>query len=106
MRTVLISGASRGIGKAIAEQAVKDGHNISLGIRTKDSLKGSILDPEVNKGSNILITKYDANNKCDASKWVMDTYQYYGQIDTIIHCAGFFRRTKLKRRSRSFSAWS
>ena len=38
-RTVLISGASRGIGKCIAKQILKDGHNISIGLRDKEKFK-------------------------------------------------------------------
>ena len=39
MRSILISGASRGIGKAIAKQALKDGHRISIGIRNPEDIK-------------------------------------------------------------------
>ena len=33
MRKILISGASRGIGKAIALKLLKEGHSLSLGVR-------------------------------------------------------------------------
>ena len=33
MRTLIISGASRGIGQAIAKKALTDGHRLSLGLR-------------------------------------------------------------------------
>ena len=36
MRKILISGASRGIGKAIALKLLKEGHSISLGVRKKE----------------------------------------------------------------------
>ena len=35
MRKILISGASRGIGKAIALKLLKEGHSISLGVRER-----------------------------------------------------------------------
>ena len=38
MRKILISGASRGIGKAIALKLLKDGHSLSLGVRKKGDL--------------------------------------------------------------------
>ena len=38
-RTVMISGASRGIGFAIAQRLLNDGHNISLGVRDPDRLR-------------------------------------------------------------------
>ncbi|MGA0997458.1 MAG: short-chain dehydrogenase, partial [Vulcanococcus sp.] len=33
MRTLLISGASRGIGRAMAERLLAGGHRLSLGLR-------------------------------------------------------------------------
>ena len=45
MRTILISGASRGIGRAIAQRALQDGHRVSLGLRQTHGLLGSRLDP-------------------------------------------------------------
>ena len=46
MRTILISGASRGIGLNIARKELKEGNRISVGIRDLESLKGSAIDPE------------------------------------------------------------
>jgi len=46
MRTILISGASRGIGLNIAQKELKEGNRISVGIRDLESLKGSAIDPK------------------------------------------------------------
>ena len=43
MRTILISGASRGIGLNIAHKELKEGNRISVGIRDLESLKGSAI---------------------------------------------------------------
>ena len=45
MRTILISGANRGIGLNIAHKELKEGNRISVGIRNLESLKGSVIDP-------------------------------------------------------------
>lgn len=46
MRKILISGASRGIGKAIAIKLLKEGHYLSLGVRERDDLFNTPLDPK------------------------------------------------------------
>ena len=43
MRTILISGANRGIGLKIAHKELKEGNRISVGIRDLESLKVALL---------------------------------------------------------------
>ena len=59
MRTILISGASRGIGLNIAHKELKEGNRISVGIRDLESLKGSAIDPKKWPEGNIIINHYD-----------------------------------------------
>ena len=63
MRTILISGANRGIGLKIAHKELKEGNRISVGIRNLESLKGSVIDPEKWPKGKIIISHYDALRK-------------------------------------------
>ena len=56
MRTILISGANRGIGLNIANKELKEGNRISVGIRDIASLKGSVIDPKKWPGGSIKST--------------------------------------------------
>ncbi len=95
MRKILISGASRGIGKAIALKLLKEGHSLSLGVRKKEDLINTPLDPKVNNPDNFLVHTYDATDQNSSKKWVDSTVKIFKNIDTIIHCAGIFKRTNL-----------
>ena len=88
MRTILISGASRGIGLNIAHRELKDGNRISIGIRDLESIKGSIIDPEKWPKEKLLINKYDALDKLAAEKWIKNTLTNYGGFDSLINCSG------------------
>jgi len=88
MRTILISGASRGIGLNIAHRELKDGNRISIGIRDLESIKGSIIDPEKWPKEKLLINKYDALDKFTAEKWIKNTISQYGGFDSLINCSG------------------
>ena len=95
MRKILISGASRGIGKAIASKLLKEGHSLSLGVREKEDLINTPLDPKLNNQERFIINNYDATNENSSKKWVKRTVETFKNIDTIIHCAGIFKRTNL-----------
>ena len=92
MRTILISGASSGIGLNIAHKELKAGNRISIGIRDLDSVKGSIIDPNNWSKENILINKYDALDKLSAEKWIKNTICKYGGFDSLINCSGVLSR--------------
>ena len=95
MRKILISGASRGIGKAIALKLLKEGHSLSLGVRKREDLINTPLDPTSNNPNNFLVHTYDATDHDSSKQWVDKTVETFKNIDTIIHCAGIFKRTKL-----------
>ena len=88
MRTILISGANRGIGLNIAYKELKEGNRISVGIRDIESLKGSIIDPNNWPEGKIIINKYDSLDKDSAEKWIDNTINEFGGFDSLINCAG------------------
>ncbi len=95
MRKILISGSNRGIGKAIALKLIKEGHFISLGVRKKESLINTPLDPKLNNQNKFVVHTYDARDRASSKRWVERTVKTFKNIDTIIHCAGIFKRTNL-----------
>ena len=95
MRKILIRGASRGIGKAIALKLIQDGHSISLGVRKKESLINTPLDPKLNNQKNFIVHSYDSTDKNSSKKWIENTVKTFKEIDTIIHCAGILKKTSL-----------
>jgi len=94
-RTLLISGASRGIGRAIATRALADGHRLSLGVRDPQSLAGTDLA----RSDRVLLHRYDALEPETAGAWVRATQVHFGAgsggIGAVIHCAGIFSRVGL-----------
>ncbi len=95
MRTILISGANRGIGRSIAEKLLFEGHQLSLGVRNIQSLTNTNLDPEGEYKDLVIVNKYDAKEKNDPLNWVEKTIKRFGDIDTLINCAGVFHKTEL-----------
>ncbi len=88
MRTILISGANRGIGLKIALKELKNGNRISIGIRNPESIKGSLIDPNKWSKGQVIVNKYDALDKISAKKWINNTLENFGGFDSLINCAG------------------
>lgn len=95
MRTILISGASRGIGRSIAERALRDGHRLSLGVRNPDALIGTVLDPSLAGDDRVQLVRYDAEEPQAAADWVAQALARFGGFDALIHSAGLLLPTPL-----------
>jgi len=78
-RVALVSGASRGIGRAIAERLRARGFRISAGVRDPKSVEAA---------DDVLVCKYDANRAEDATAWVEATMARFGRIDALVNAAG------------------
>lgn len=90
-RTLLISGASRGIGRAIATRLAAEGYHLSLGVRSPQALEGTPLQAS----APLLLHPYEATEPASAEAWVAATAERFGAIDGLIHCAGVFSRAGL-----------
>ena len=91
-RVLLLSGANRGIGKAIAERLYADGYSISIGARDIETLAPvlSVMD-----GARAMGNCYDAKDRDAASAWVHATMEHFGRIDGVINNAGIMHEFRL-----------
>jgi NADP-dependent 3-hydroxy acid dehydrogenase YdfG len=87
----MISGASRGIGLAIARELKQSGFVLSLGIRTP----GRFSDPLGTDG-DVLVYPYDAHDRHAATPWVKATIARFGRIDVLVNNAGISRFVSLE----------
>ncbi|MHB1218093.1 MAG: SDR family NAD(P)-dependent oxidoreductase [Alphaproteobacteria bacterium] len=86
-RVVMISGAGRGIGRAVAERLHAEGYALSLGLRDPATLA------EWSKGrENVLIHPYEARDRAVAAQWVEATVARFGRLDAIVANAGIVER--------------
>lgn len=90
----MISGASRGIGLAIARELKQSGFALSLGIRTP----GRFYDPLATE-SDVLVYPYDASDRHAAMPWVKATMTRFGRIDVLVNNAGISRFVSLEEGS-------
>ena len=84
-RTVMISGANRGIGLAIAKLLDQQGYRLSLGVRDTSSINKN------NFRGNVAIHEYHANDKTTARSWTERTLEEFGSIEAVVLNAGVLK---------------
>ena len=84
-KTIIISGASRGIGRATALLLAQNGANIVATARNADEL--STLEAEGN--GKIAVVPGDVANEADMELVVQTALDRFGRIDVVINNAGY-----------------
>lgn len=86
-KTILITGASRGIGAAAARLLGSQGHRLAVAARSLDAL--AALAEEINAGPGEAIAlQCDVSNAADVALAVSETVQRYGRLDVLVNNAG------------------
>jgi 3-oxoacyl-[acyl-carrier protein] reductase len=98
-KNVIITGASRGIGKGIAEVFAKHGANIAFTYHSSDE-KAKSLETELSvNGRKTKGYKSDASDFEAAQQLVKDVMDDFGSIDVLVNNAGITKDGLLMRMS-------
>lgn len=98
-KTVIITGASRGIGRGIAEVFAKQGANIAFTYRSSDE-KAKALEDELSANDcKVKGYKSDASNFEAAQQLAVDVLEEFGSIDVLVNNAGITKDGLLMRMS-------
>lgn len=96
-KVVLITGASRGIGKAIAETCVQQGATVAFTYLSSEE-KARALEVELTANGSIAKGfRSDASNFDQAQQLVDDVVAAFGTVDVLVNNAGITRDTLLMR---------
>lgn len=96
-KVVLITGASRGIGKSIAQHLAKQGANIAFTYLSSVE-KGKALEEELSADGTIVKGyQSDASDFKAADELVTNVVADFGKIDILINNAGITRDTLIMR---------
>lgn len=92
-KVVLISGANRGIGRAVAEALYAAGYCLSLGARDPSGF-AELVDRW--DGARVLTHRYDAEDHETHRSWVAVTTERFGRIDGLVNNAGIAIRVQVE----------
>ena len=93
-KTAIVTGASRGIGMAIAEGFAQAGANVSIAARNKRDL--SSVETHIKKfNPNVIAFQTDVSQSEDVDALVNNTLKSFGQIDILVNNAGVYKELAL-----------
>lgn len=97
-KTAIITGASRGIGRGIAEIFAQNGCNIAFSYASSVA-KAELLEKELSEKYGVKVKGFqsDASNFESSQKMVDEVSEYFGGFDILINNAGITRDNLLMR---------
>jgi 3-oxoacyl-[acyl-carrier protein] reductase len=98
-KVVLITGATRGIGKAIAQKCIQEGAKVAFSYMGQDEPAIELCKELTAKGGLVKAFKSDASNYDAAQVLVDEVVAEFGTIDVLVNNAGITRDTLLMRMS-------
>ncbi|MDP6200882.1 MAG: 3-oxoacyl-[acyl-carrier-protein] reductase [Candidatus Marinimicrobia bacterium] len=97
-KIAVVTGASRGIGKAMAETYAQAGAHVICVSRNEDALNG-VADLIRSNGGSASVAVCNVSDLENFQKLIKDTADNYGSVDILVNNAGITRDTLIMRMS-------
>ncbi len=87
-KTIIVTGASRGIGAAIVKILAKEEYNIVLNYNKSEEIAEKLQEEFTKQGKNVEIFKADVSKREEVKKLIEFTINKFKKIDVLINNAG------------------
>lgn len=87
-KIAIVTGASRGIGRAVAAELAREGANLTITGRDEETLNSVKEEIESKFGVSVLALVADVTDKKAIDNTVGETIDKYGKVDILINNAG------------------
>ena len=89
-KIAIVTGASNGIGRAIAERLAQDGATVVVNYGKSADKGKAVVAGIVSRGGNAVAIQADMSQVADARRLVQDTVTKFGRLDILVNNAGMF----------------
>ncbi len=87
-KTVLVTGAARGIGKEIAKIFAKNKYNVLINYNKSSKMAEITANKLIGQGYNVKIFKADVSNRTEVNNMITYCIKEFGSLDVVVNNAG------------------
>ena len=96
-KTALVTGASRGIGRAIIIELAREGAKVALNYQSNDAAAKEVADLINKAGGACVLAKANLADPKEARGMVKKVAEQFGHLDILVNNAGITRDKQLGR---------
>jgi len=87
-RVAIVTGASRGIGRAIAERFASEGAQVAVNYVSGSTAAQAVVDGIVERGGQAVAIQADVSSAADVDRLIKEVRERFGRIDILVNNAG------------------
>jgi 3-oxoacyl-[acyl-carrier protein] reductase len=87
-KVAIVTGSSRGIGRAIAERYAEEGARVAVNFVSGEREADDVASGIRQKGGEAIAIGADVSSAADVKRLVRDTVQQFGRVDILVNNAG------------------
>jgi len=87
-KVALVTGASRGLGKAVADLLASEGASVAIAARDPEALEAAASEVRERSGADVLFHPTDVTREDQVSALVFSVIEKFGRIDVLVANAG------------------
>ena len=90
-KIALVTGSSRGVGRAVALGLAKQGANVVVNYTSNENAANEVVETIQSMGGKAIAVKADVAQKAEAENLVNSAIDTFGRLDILVNNAGFTR---------------
>ncbi|WP_121609292.1 3-oxoacyl-[acyl-carrier-protein] reductase [Mesobacillus foraminis] len=100
-KAVLVTGASRGIGREVALELAREGANVAINYAGSEAKAAEVAEEIKTMGREAIVIRADVSNPEAVDAMVKETIEVFGKLDILVNNAGITKDNLLMRMKES-----